>query len=144
VRAAAARAGVALESDLLLHGDWTVRGGVAAGEQLLARRHPPTAVLAASDEMAIGILHAARCRHVSVPGGLSVAGIDDHEMSFTHDLTTIRQQVREQGRAAALLLLDALAGRSPGARRDVILPTELVQRGSTAAPERRSRALRKP
>lgn len=138
VRAAAARADVALAPDLLLHGDWTLRGGVEVGHRLLARRHPPTAVLAASDEMAIGILHAARCRQVSVPGCLSVVGIDDHEMSFTHDLTTVRQQVREQGRAAAMLLLEALSGRSAGARRDVIVPTELVLRGSTAPPAGRS------
>ena len=143
VQAAASRAGVELAPDLLLHGDWTVAGGVAAGERLLARRSPPTAVLAASDEMAIGVLHAARCRGVSVPGCLSVVGIDDHEMSFTHDLTTVRQQVREQGRAAAMLLLDALAGRTAGARRDVILPTELVVRGSTAPPARASRPRRR-
>lgn len=143
VRQAAARAGVALDAGMLLHSDWTLAGGVAAGNELLGRRTPPTAVLAASDEMAIGILHAARCRRVGVPGDLSVVGIDDHEMSFTHDLTTIRQQVREQGRAAALLLLDALAGRSAGARRDVILPTELVLRGSTGPPARRSRGLRR-
>jgi DNA-binding LacI/PurR family transcriptional regulator len=143
VRAALGRAGVDLSPELLLHGDWTVDGGVRAAERLLSRGTAPSAVLAASDEMAIGVLHAARRYGCKVPDDLSVMGIDDHELSFTHELTTVRQQVREQGKAAAMLLLDALAGRSPGARRDVILPTELIRRGSTRALGRRSRARRR-
>ncbi len=132
VRRAARRAGVRLAPGLLRHGDWTVRGGIAGAESLLGLPSPPTAILAASDEMAIGILCAARSLGVDVPGQLSVIGIDDHELSFTHELTTVRQPVSEQGCTAANLLLEALGGRPPGRRRNVVLPTELVRRGSTA------------
>jgi DNA-binding LacI/PurR family transcriptional regulator len=143
VRAALDRRGVAVSPSYFKHGDWTVRGGVAVADELLDLPRPPTAVLAASDEMAIGVLYAARRRGVAVPGELSVMGIDDHEMSFTHDLSTVRQQVPEQGMEAAELLLDALSGRGRSRRRQVILPTELVQRGSTAAPGRTSRGRRR-
>ena len=132
-------AGVRVPPEYRFHGDWTVRGGIAAAERLLDLVPRPTAVLAASDEMAIGVLHAARCRGIAVPGELSVMGIDDHEMSFTHDLSTVRQNVPEQGRQAATLLLDSLNGRGRKRRREVILPTELVRRGSTARPARAAR-----
>jgi DNA-binding LacI/PurR family transcriptional regulator len=143
VQAAVDRAGVELDPALVMYGDWTVQGGVQLGNALLDLPRPPTVVLAASDEMAIGILYAARCRGVSVPGDLSVMGIDDHDMSFTHDLTTVRQQVAEQGRAAAMLLLDAIDGSAPAARRELTLPTELVVRGSTGRVRGRARRSRR-
>ena len=144
VQAAMDRAGVELDPALMLYGDWTVQGGVQIGHALLDLPRPPTAVLAASDEMAIGILHAARSRRVQVPGDLSVMGIDDHDMSFTHELSTVRQQVSEQGRAAAMLLLDAITGAAPNARRELSLPTELVVRGSTGRPRERGRRSPRP
>jgi DNA-binding LacI/PurR family transcriptional regulator len=138
VRAALDGHGVRLPAPYLRHGDWTVRGGVVVADALLDLPERPTALLAASDEMAIGALYAARRRGISVPAELSVIGIDDHEMSFTHDLSTVRQSVPELGVEAAELLLDALSGRSRSRRRQVILPTELVLRGSTARPARPS------
>jgi LacI family repressor for deo operon, udp, cdd, tsx, nupC, and nupG len=128
------RHGLRLDARHTSHGDWTVHGGVAYAERLFAQEVRPTAVLAASDEMAIGVLYAARRAGLDVPGDLSVMGIDDHEMSFTHELTTVRQQVREQGQAAGRLLLDALCAGGRTVRREVILPTELVERASTAPP----------
>ena len=129
-------AGLHLAPECILEGDWTVRGGIAAGAHLLDLPEPPTAVLAASDEMAIGVLHAARTRGLRVPGSLSVMGIDDHEMSFAHDLSTIAQPVREQGRTAGQLLVDAMAGARGVARERQVttLPTRLVVRGSTGPP----------
>ena len=138
VRAALERAGIPEEDLCFLHGDWTVRGTIPVADQMLAGRRRPNAVLAASDEMAIGVLCAARARGIDVPGQLSVMGIDDHDLSFTHDLTTVRQQVREQGQAAATMLLAAFNARGPGQRREMVLSTELVRRGSTAAIGRRS------
>ena len=127
-------AGLALDDALVVESDWTVPGGVVAGRQLLAEAEPPTAVLAASDEMAIGVLLAARTHGREVPRQLSVIGIDDHEMAFTHDLTTVAQPVREQGRVAGQLLLDALAGEQATSRTATLLPTRLVVRGSTGPP----------
>lgn len=126
-------AGLTLEPDLDVESDWTVSGGVVAGNRLLSAAEPPTAVLAASDEMAIGVLLAARAARRVVPESLSVVGIDDHEMSFAHDLTTVGQPVREQGHLAGELLLAALAG-IPYPRTSRLLPTRLVVRGTTAPP----------
>jgi LacI family repressor for deo operon, udp, cdd, tsx, nupC, and nupG len=134
VQQAARRHRVGVPADLHVHGDWTVRGGMAAASRLLDLPSPPTAILAASDEMAIGVLCEARRRRVRVPKQLSVMGIDDHEMSFTHDLTTIRQDVSALGSTAAELLLARLQGSERHRRRQVELPTELIVRGSTAAP----------
>lgn len=113
--------------------DWTVTGGRAAGEQLLLAPDRPTAVLAASDEMAVGVLGAARALGVRVPQELSVMGIDDHEFAVTHDLSTVAQPVRELGAAAARLLVEVLAGDGSPRRRTLTLPTHVVVRGSTGA-----------
>ena len=134
VRRALRRAGVDPDCVQDLVGDWTIAGGLAVGGQLLDQPTPPTAVLAASDEMAIGVLMAARQRGVRVPQELSVMGVDDHELAWTHDLTTVAQPVEALGTAAAQLVVDALATGAPGPgrpRRVVTLATSLVVRGST-------------
>lgn len=114
-------------------GHFTVAGGVAATHRLLALPEPPTAVFAASDEMAMGAMHVARRSGLRVPHDLSVIGIDDHEMAELFDLTTIAQPVAEQGAAAARMLLAALNDPTlePTA---LTLPTSLVVRGTTAPP----------
>lgn len=113
-------------------GGFSVIGGRAAGRRLLARPDRPTAVFAASDEMAIGVLRAARELGLSVPDDLSVVGIDDHELAGFFDLTTVAQPVREQGRRGAERVLAELTGVHPP--RSEVLPVELVVRASTAPP----------
>ena len=93
----------------------------------------PTAIFAASDEMAIGALRAARELGLRVPEDVSVIGIDDHEMASYFDLTTVAQPVHEQGRVAATQVLAALTG-DDWRPEQVILPTELIVRRTTAAP----------
>ncbi|MFC7494720.1 MULTISPECIES: LacI family DNA-binding transcriptional regulator [unclassified Nocardioides] len=119
-------------TDLEEDGAFTVVGGQEAGRRLLSRPDRPTAIFAASDEMAIGALRAARELGIHVPEDLSVVGIDDHEMAKYFDLTTVAQPVYEQGRVAATQVLAALAG-GDWAPEQVILPTELVVRRTTAA-----------
>jgi DNA-binding LacI/PurR family transcriptional regulator len=96
---------------------------------LLDRADRPTALLAMSDELAIGAIQAADERGIDVPGELSVVGFDDTAAASQARpaLTTIWQPHREKGETAARLLLD---GADPGA--DRIMPTELVVRASTA------------
>ena len=134
VRRAMRRHGVDPDGLQAVVGDWTVAGGLAAGAALLDQASPPTAVLAASDEMAIGVLLAARRVGVQVPAELSVMGFDDHELAWTHDLTTVSQPVEALGTAAARLVVSALSAmsvRTRQPRRVVILDTSLVIRGST-------------
>ncbi|MDX6724138.1 MAG: LacI family transcriptional regulator [Solirubrobacteraceae bacterium] len=81
-------------------------GGMAL--DLLALAEPPTAVFAASDVQAFGVLDAAARAGLSVPGDLSVIGYDDIELAGAIGLTTVRQPLRESGRLGASLLLRAL------------------------------------
>jgi LacI family transcriptional regulator, repressor for deo operon, udp, cdd, tsx, nupC, and nupG len=113
-------------------GEFTVAGGREAARRLLDRPDRPTAIFAASDEMAIGVLRAARELGLGVPEDLSVVGIDDHELAAFFDLTTVAQPVREQGRRGAERVLAELTGvRLPDSE---VLPVELIVRTSTAAP----------
>ena len=117
-------------------GDFTVRGGLAATRLLLEADPRPTAVFAASDEMAVGAVHAVREAGLRVPEDVSVIGIDDHEMAEFFELTTVAQPVHEQGRLAATLLLQALDEGLDGAAhpRAITVPTRLVVRRTTAPP----------
>lgn len=124
-------AGVEPEPALEEIGGFTVAGGMAAMRRLLDLPVRPTAVFAASDEMAMGAVHAARKAGLRVPEDLSVIGIDDHEMAELFDLTTVAQPVEAQGVLAAEMLLAAMAGR-PADPAAVTVPTTLVVRGTTA------------
>jgi DNA-binding LacI/PurR family transcriptional regulator len=126
-------AGLSPLAELEADGDFTVAGGLRAGQALLAMDDRPTAIFAASDEMAIGALRAAGELGLQVPDDVSVIGIDDHEMASYFDLTTIAQPVHEQGRVAAAQVLAALTG-GDWRPEQVILPTELLVRRTTAAP----------
>jgi len=103
-------------------------GGEAA-IALLGHDPPPTALLAMSDEIALGAMRAARDAGVDVPGRLSVVGFDDVPAAAARELTTVCQPLVEKGRTAGRMLLEAIAGGTPA---DVLLPTELVVRASTA------------
>jgi len=131
-------AGLPLLAELEADGEFTVAGGQRAGRSLLTMADRPTAIFAASDEMAIGTLRAARELGLVVPDDVSVIGIDDHEMAGYFDLTTIAQPVHEQGRVAASQVLAAL-GDEDWRPEQVILPTELLVRRTTAPPVRTAR-----
>lgn len=110
-------------------GDFTPRGGLAAAQALLGGPHPPTAIFAASDEMAIGAVHAVRAAGLRVPEDVSVVGVDDHELAEFFGLTTVAQPVHDLGRRGAAMLLNP-----PAAAEDLVLPTRLVVRTTTAPP----------
>jgi LacI family transcriptional regulator/LacI family repressor for deo operon, udp, cdd, tsx, nupC, and nupG len=100
---------------------------------LLASADRPTAVFAASDTQAAGVLEAARDLGLRVPEQLSVVGYDDIELAEIVGLTTVRQPLFRSGQRGMQLLLDALRGHpSPPARE--VLPLELVVRGTTGPP----------
>jgi DNA-binding LacI/PurR family transcriptional regulator len=111
--------------------EWSARSARDRIEPVLAADFRPTAVVAASDEMAIGVLTAATHLGVSVPDELSVIGIDDHPLSDVLGLTTARQDVEAQGRLAAELLVDSLLGGQSLSGEALILPVELVVRSTT-------------
>jgi DNA-binding LacI/PurR family transcriptional regulator len=101
-----------------------------AREALPALLEPePTAILAMSDELALGVIDGARAAGIDVPGELSVVGFDDAPPAEPRGLTTVRQPLVQKGRTAGRMLLEAIDGGTPA---DVLLPTELVVRRSTA------------
>lgn len=110
--------------------------GERCAEELLARDIAFTALVCANDLLAIGAISALRHHGLSCPEDVSVTGHNDMPLAdrLLPPLTTIRVEQHEAGRAAAELLLEALAS-PPGERvaRHVVLPVQLIVRGSTRA-----------
>ena len=127
-------AGLSCPPEWLVGSDWTASGAAADVVPVLTGSRRPTAVVAASDEMAIGVMCAARRLGIDVPGQLSVVGIDDHTFAEVMDLTTVRQNVDEQGRQAGEILMGEIVGTTVSPPSETVLPVELVVRRSTAAP----------
>ena len=128
--AALEAAGIAWADVPVLECAGSVRAaGREAAEQLLAAELPPTAILATSDVLALGVLDAAARAGVAVPGELSVVGFDDVPAAADAGLTTVRQDHHAKGRLAGELLLSAL--RDEQAAPPPLLAHELVVRGST-------------
>src|SRR5580765_1980122 len=96
---------LAVRPDWVVASDWTADASAADIVPVLRSADRPTAIVAASDEIAIGVIQAARRLGVRVPEDLSVVGIDDYTLSAVMDLTTVRQDVTLQGQTAARLLL---------------------------------------
>jgi LacI family repressor for deo operon, udp, cdd, tsx, nupC, and nupG len=125
-------AGVELDPALEVLGYFTVDGGSAAARRLLELPQPPTALFAESDEMAYGALRAIRRAGLRVPEDIAVMGFDDQVNAEVMDLSTVRQPVAEQALDITTRLLAAI-GRPDLEADAVVLPTELVIRGSTDA-----------
>ncbi|MEO7069840.1 MAG: LacI family DNA-binding transcriptional regulator [Nostocoides sp.] len=126
--------GLRFRPDWVVASDWTADAAATDIVRVLLQPDRPTGIVAASDEIAIGVMQAARRLGIRVPGDLSVVGIDDHTLSAVMDLTTVRQDVTLQGRTAARLLLDVLDDEDGFGARAVTIPIELIVRSSTAPP----------
>jgi LacI family transcriptional regulator len=132
-RAALSAAGILLDPELVVYSDWRIPRGTAAARELLSLPDPPTAIFGFNDNVAIGALHAARERGLSVPDDLSVVGFDDTEQAVivSPRLTSVRQPLAELGRMGVSLLIRLIDGQRVDALR-VELATQLVVRESTA------------
>jgi DNA-binding LacI/PurR family transcriptional regulator len=128
---AEALAGAGLEWDDVPIYEVDVNARALAREAVPALlEHEPTAILAMSDELALGVIDGALAAGVEVPAELSVVGFDDAPPAEPRGLTTVRQPLVQKGRTAGRMLLEVIDGGTPG---DVRLPTELIVRRSTAA-----------
>lgn len=137
-RAALTAAGLSAPDALLVEGDFEEVSARAAAHELLALAEPPTAIFASNDRAAFGVLTAAAERGLRVPDDLSVVGFDDEPAATrtTPSLTTVRQPLRAMGRTGVERLLARM--RDPDAEpQRIVLPTELVVRGSTGRVPRR-------
>ena len=137
-RQAFAKHNVALRGDHVVPTFVTLDGGDDAFAAAWGAGIRPTAVLAASDIMALGAVRAAHRLGVGVPADLEVIGFDDVPLAAESlpPLSTVHQPIIEKGRTAARLLIRELDEGGP--RENIVLPTELILRGSTVtAPEGR-------
>ena len=130
-RQALAEAGIAFQPGLIRRGPHDAAVAAEHAAQLLKAGNPPTAIFAASDTQAIGVLAAAERLGVPVPGQLSVVGFDDIESAAFLGLSTVRQPLARSGTEGAQRLCALLRGERLGVRRSE-LPLELVARASTA------------
>jgi LacI family transcriptional regulator len=127
------RAKLAVRPDYVRAGTHSRHVARSIAEELLRLPERPTAIFAASDIQALGVLEAARGLGIRVPEELSVVGYDDIEMASYAGLTTVRQPLFESGRRGAELLLGALGGNTPSTRVET-LQLDLIVRGTTRPP----------
>lgn len=133
-REALRKAGLVLDATLVTQGEFSFESGMSGANLLLDLADPPTAIFAANDDMAAGVIRAAGERGIVVPRDLSVCGFDDTPIArhIYPALTTVRQPTSEMGRLATLELLDRI--RTAGAGRMVHVEHTLLFRESTRPP----------
>lgn len=132
---ALARAGIDRRPEYVREGTQSHHIARSIAIDLLRLPQRPTAIFAASDTQALGVLEAARILGIRVPEELSVVGFDDIEVAAYVGLTTVHQPLHESGRRGAELLLAMLAGNEmPDEPQIEELPVEIVVRSTTAEP----------
>lgn len=129
---ALAEAGIPLSPELVATGEHSRQTAYTLAMSLLLRAPRPTAIFAASDTQAVGVLAAAHELGLRVPEDLSVVGYDDLEIAAHLGLTTVHQPLFESGHEAARLLLAILEGKEPPPSK--FLPLTLCLRRTTAPP----------
>ncbi len=134
-RAAAERAELTVDADLVVDGDFTFQAGLVLGAALLARAVPPTGIFAVADVTALGVLQAADAAGLRVPEDVSVVGFDDSHLArwATPALTTVHAPLQDIGRLAVRTLHRLLDGETLESHH-LELATQLVVRRSTAPP----------
>lgn len=134
-RAALQNAGLPIDHTIEVNGDFTVKSGRSAATRLTAHSQPPTAIVAANDEIAIGVIESARAAGLHVPGDLSVTGYDGIPQASwtTPRLTTVRQPLVDMGRMATRMIVETAQGNPPESR-NIQLVSQLVVHESTAPP----------
>jgi LacI family transcriptional regulator len=130
-------AGVPVRPEYSLQGDHGRYEARQLAIKMLSMRDRPTAIFAASDTQALGVLEAARDLELSVPDDVSVVGYDDIEIAEHLGITTVRQLLYESGQRGVELLLEQLseAQHEPVCE---ILSTELIVRGTTKVPSKQA------
>lgn len=134
-RRALEEAGVSVQEEWIVPGDFRFQGGEAAVEELLRLGQPPTAIFACNDMMAIGALRAIRGAGLQVPGDVSLLGFDDIPLASAvmPALTTVAQPIAELAMLATRYLIAQIQDdRQARPRQRTVLDAKLVVRGSCA------------
>lgn len=134
-----AELGITMRAEHIVVADFKESGGHLAMRRLLEQSEPPTAVFVANNLMSIGALKAVRDAGLRLPQDLSVIGFDDLDLGPLLDppYTVIDRPTSTQGEMAARLMLERLRERERP-QQSLVLPVEMIVRGSTASPSRRS------
>lgn len=123
--------GLTLSDQLIVKGDNSIGSGEVAAAELLGRKRRPTAIFAANDDMAAGVIRVANRMGIAVPTELSVAGFDDTSLArqIYPALTTIRQPLSAMAECAVDAIISSSRGAiDPGTE---IIPAEIRVREST-------------
>ncbi|MFW6308812.1 MAG: LacI family DNA-binding transcriptional regulator [bacterium] len=126
--------GININEEYIKEGEFIKEQGYEVTGELLTLDDPPSAIFAANDRRAIGVLNRAQEMGVKIPGDLSLLGVDDIEAAghIVPPLTTIRQPTHEMGKKAVDILFDLVYDRT-SRKRKIMLSTELIKR-QTCAP----------
>jgi len=123
--------GLLFEPELMLTSEWDRHGGKVAALQLLSREKRPTAIFAAADMQAVGVLEAAKDLNINVPEDLSVIGFDGIEIAELLGLSTIQQPMRQMGELGVSKLIEQV--ENPQRLPELIrFNTTLVERRTTS------------
>jgi LacI family transcriptional regulator len=130
------KAKIKLPRSLIADGNYTFESGIAAADKLLDLSPRPTAIFASNDEMAAGVVYAARQRGITVPDELSVIGFDDTAIAahIWPPLTTVRWPIISMARSAALKLVGDITQPDKGTEEPSMFLSTLVHRASVAPP----------
>jgi LacI family transcriptional regulator len=132
-----AEADIPIDDVLFAQGNYRFESGLVAGNELLVATPRPTAIFASNDEMAAGVLHAAKKRGIEVPDELSIVGFDDSPTAshLWPPLSTVRWPITEMGRVAAKKLVTRYLPAVDGdvEQLPLRLPSTFIDRGSIAA-----------
>jgi LacI family transcriptional regulator len=120
-------AGIQIPDDFVRLAPYSQEKASQIAKELMDLSDPPTAIFAATDLQALGVVKAARQLKIKIPDDLAVIGFDDLDMAEFEDLTTVRQHLDESGRLAIEILLSHIADTTRPIQH-VYLPLEIVQR----------------
>ena len=137
-RDAMSKGSIAIDDVSFAQGNYRFETGIAAGNQLLMASPRPTAIFASNDEMAAGVMHAAKAHGIEVPKELSIVGFDDSPTAshLWPPLSTVRWPIVEMGRIAARKLVSRYLPETEDDQKDLPtqLPSTFIDRGSVAPP----------
>jgi LacI family transcriptional regulator len=120
------------KNSFIKYGDFGRDSAIKATKELIKLKTPPTAIFAASDEMAVGAIQTAIENGINVPGDMSIIGFDDNPLAWNFSpipLTTMRQPLHKMAMVATETLHNIITGNAKGNKK-IILSAELIERSS--------------
>jgi len=125
--------GLSANDDLIIEADLTQRGGYGAAQTLLSQSEPPTAIVASSDLMALGVMSAAQDQGLDVGRDIAIAGFDDIPLAETSHptLTTVRQPAHRLGQLMGKMLVALARGEAPSEPQVLVVPSLIIRQSTS-------------